>query len=149
MDIADLLIRESIRDTMARYNHAGDGGKYDAIVGCFIPDGELQIVGSESARGHGALLEFFSHVVASKRSEDHGPPPALTVLRHCVTNVLITVESPQRATVASYFHVITDIGLDHWGRYRDVFVPQAGGDRWLIQNRSVKTDAYAPDSLFH
>jgi hypothetical protein len=42
--------------------------------------------------------------------------------------------------------MITDIGLDHWGRYQDRFVPV--GDRWLLARRSVKTDGYAPGSFF-
>ena len=42
--------------------------------------------------------------------------------------------------------MITDIGLDHWGRYRDRLVPV--GERWLLAQRSVKTDGYAPGSFF-
>ena len=40
--------------------------------------------------------------------------------------------------------VITEIGLDHYGRYRDLFVPV--GDEWLIRHRFVSTDWAAPNS---
>ena len=63
-----------------------------------------------------------------------------------MTNLLIDVDDVQATTAASYFQVITDIGLDHWGRYRDRFAPVA--DRWLLVQRSVKTDGYAAASFF-
>ena len=48
--------------------------------------------------------------------------------------------------MSSYFLVITDIGTDHWGRYRDRFEPVE--DRWLIAHRQVTTDGYAAGSAF-
>ena len=41
---------------------------------------------------------------------------------------------------------VTDIGLDHWGSYRDEFSNVSG--RWIMTKRSVKTDAYMPNSFF-
>jgi hypothetical protein len=61
-----------------------------------------------------------------------------------VTNIRFTDVKPHQALVACYFTVVTEIGLDHYGRYRDVFVPV--DDRWLIQHRFVSTDWSAPDS---
>ena len=60
-------------------------------------------------------------------------------------NIRFLEVTPERALVASYFTVVTEIGLDHYGRYRDVFVP-ADGDQWLIEHRLVSTDWRAPDS---
>ena len=141
MNLLELLARESIRDTIARYNHAGDAGHYEAMVDCFARDGALHIVGGEVHCGHDALRHFFSSVSGlSDRLAQ------LTVLRHCVTNVLIELTSPTTATSRAYFQVLTDIGLDHWGSYRDEFT--AVGERWLIAKRSVKTDAYMPNSFF-
>ena len=34
--------------------------------------------------------------------------------------------------------MLTAVGLDHLGRYRDTFVPVGG--QWLIQHRFVSTD---------
>ena len=138
METWELVARECVRDTVARYNHAGDAGRFGTMVECFAPDGELVIVGSGSYTGHAALRAFFSGV--------GGTAPGFTYLRHCVTNLLIDVVDAQEATASSYFQVITDIGLDHWGRYRDRLVPV--GDRWLFAERSVKTDGYAAGSFF-
>jgi hypothetical protein len=140
VDLWELGVRESIRDTIARYNHAGDAGRFADMVACFTPAGTLTIVGGAVHRGHDELTAFFSGV---------GPAaPGFTHLRHCVTNVLIDVDVDvvDAATAASYFEVVTDIGLDHWGRYRDRFEPVGG--RWLLAERSVKTDGYAPNSYF-
>jgi hypothetical protein len=48
-------------------------------------------------------------------------------------------------SVSSYFAVHTDVGLDHWGRYRDVLVPVSG--RWLFAHRSIGVDGFADSSL--
>jgi len=40
--------------------------------------------------------------------------------------------------------VVTHIGLDHFGRYRDTLVPDGG--TWLIRHRKVSTDWAAPNS---
>ncbi len=144
MDNNELIIRESIRDTIARYNHAGDRGQYPEMVACFHADGALHIVDGDTHIGRTAMLAFFSSVAGSTRT-----PNNLTLLRHCVTNTLIEVTSTMSATANSYFQVLTNNGLDHWGRYRDAFGRDAQSGRWLIHHRSVKTDAYAPDSLFN
>ena len=139
MELWELVAREQIRDTVARYNRAGDTGRFAEMVECFAPNGMLTIVGESEHEGHTALRAFFAGVAESAR-------PGFTHLRHCVTNLTIDVDGPDEAQSTAYFQVITDIGLDHWGRYRDRFVPV--GDRWLIAERSVRTDGYAPNSFF-
>lgn len=49
------------------------------------------------------------------------------IVRHNVSNVLFTELRPGEARVRSYFTVVTHIGLDHCGRYRDLLVPDGGG----------------------
>ncbi len=139
VELWELTAREQIRDTLARYNLAGDRGRYDDMVGCFALDGALIIVGAAEHRGREALHQFFSSVGGTAHQN-------LTQMRHCVTNLVIDVDSPEHATAASYFQVITDVGLDHWGRYRDRLTPVGG--RWLLTERSVKTDGYSAASLF-
>ena len=53
--------------------------------------------------------------------------------------------TPEQARVGAYFTVFTDLGLDHYGRYRDTFVPV--DDRWLIRHRFVSTDWRAGNSV--
>jgi hypothetical protein len=71
-------------------------------------------------------------------------PATKRIVRHAITNVRFLEIDPHRALVASYFTVFTEIGLDHYGRYRDTFVPV--GDEWLIRHRFVSTDWSAPGS---
>lgn len=66
------------------------------------------------------------------------------IVRHNIANVRFTEVTPERAGAASYFTVFTESGLDHYGRYRDVFEPV--GDEWLIRHRFVSTDWRHPDS---
>jgi hypothetical protein len=49
------------------------------------------------------------------------------------------------AQVSCYFTVVTHVGLDHFGRYRDILVPDGG--IWRIRHRKVSTDWAAPDSV--
>ena len=55
MEQWELIARESIRDTVARYNHAGDSGRYDDMIGCFTVDGVL--AGTPTAIWPVSLLE--------------------------------------------------------------------------------------------
>ena len=54
-------------------------------------------------------------------------------------NPQIEFESETRATVRTYYQVLSTFGLDHWGRYLDEFAPVDG--RWLITHRREITDA--------
>jgi len=143
MELWELAARERIRDTLGRYNWSGDGLRLDDLAQTFCEDGELELRGSEPVRGRAAIVELLGGVVT-------GPSTAAAatgvkrIVRHNVTNVRFTDVTPQEARVACYFTVLTEIGIDHYGRYRDVFVPV--GDDWLIRHRFVSTDWRAPDS---
>jgi ketosteroid isomerase-like protein len=139
MELWELTAREQIRDTIARYNHFGDRGRYEEMVACFAPDGILIVHDEDRYEGRDALRAFFSGVAGTAR-------PGLTQLRHCLTNLMIDVHDPDTATTSAYFQVISDIGLDHWGRYRDRLVRAEDG--WLLAERSVRTDGYARGSFF-
>jgi hypothetical protein len=147
MELWELIARECIRDTIAAYNQSGDSGRFDEMVATFAPDGTIEIVGTRAGvhQGHDALRAFFTGVKAEPSASTDRRP---TVLRHCVTNTRIDVLSPTEATARSYFSVITDIGLDHWGTYRDRLAPTPEGERWLFTQRTVKTDGHAPGSYF-
>jgi hypothetical protein len=56
----------------------------------------------------------------------------------------IIANPSDRLPSTCYFTVVTQIGLDHFGRYRDTLVPD--GDAWLIKHRKVSTDWAAPNS---
>ena len=46
MTLDELIARECVRDTYARYNHAGDRGRIEELAACFTVDGILEVKGS-------------------------------------------------------------------------------------------------------
>ena len=140
IEVWELAIREAVRDTLARYNHAGDRGRVSELAEQFTPDGVLELHGGARMEGRAAIIEGLGGVVRGNKEAvaPGGPPP---VIRHHVSSVLIHDVTSERAEAASYFAVLTRDGLDHWGRYRDVLVPYDG--RWLLSHRLVRVDAFA------
>lgn len=140
MEMWELVAREQIRETLARYNWSGDAGRLDELAETFRPDGVLEIRGLKPLRGRAEIREFLGGVTGDLA----GGAGVKPVVRHNLTNLLITGLTAGRAQVSSYFTVLTHIGLDHFGRYRDTLVPDGGA--WLIEHRRVSTDWAAPDS---
>jgi hypothetical protein len=118
----------------------------------FCADGTLEIRDREPLRGRDAIIEFLSG--STEAGSDEARRNALKaravdsglrrIVRHNVSNIRFLELTPERAMVASYFTVFTEIGLDHYGRYRDTLVPVQ--DAWLIQHRFVSTDWRGPES---
>jgi SnoaL-like domain len=143
VELWELGARECIRDSLARYTWSGDALRLDELAETFCEDGELELRGRAPVRGRAAIVEFLGGV-ASGACAASGMSGVGRIVRHNVANIRFTEVTPRLARVASYFTVFTEIGLDHYGRYRDTFVPV--GDAWLIQHRFVSTDWHAPDS---
>lgn len=153
MELWELAARERIRDTLARYNWAGDAFRLDELALTFCEDGELEIRGLDPLPGRGAIVDYLSHGVRGNdeerraaRQRSAASAGVRRIVRHNVANVRFLELSPARAGVTCYFTVFTEIGLDHYGRYRDTFVPV--GDEWLIRHRFVSTDWRAAGSTF-
>ncbi|HKH52883.1 MAG TPA: nuclear transport factor 2 family protein [Mycobacterium sp.] len=143
MELWELAARERIRDTLARYNWSGDALRLDELAETFCEEGELELRGREPVRGRAAIVELLGGVVSAPNATAQASA-VKRIVRHNVTNIRFTDVRPDEARVACYFTVFTKIGLDHYGRYRDVFVPV--GDDWLICHRFVSTDWRAPNS---
>lgn len=141
MELWELVARERIRDTIARYSWSGDSLRLPELLEAFCDDGALEIRGGETLRGRDAIVDYLGGVGTRT-------PPAVSgakrIVRHNLANVRFVELTPERARVSSYFTVLTEIGLDHYGRYRDTFVPV--GDQWLIEHRFVSTDWRAEGS---
>ena len=150
MELWELTAREACRDTLAQYTHAGDRYLLEEFAAAFCEDGMLEIRGAAPLQGRAAIMERFGGTGEATRvrqaagAVDAGRPRR--VVRHSVTNVRFEAVSPTEATVASYFTVFTEIGLDHMGRYRDRLVPV--GERWLIAHRFVSVDWRSPDTTY-
>jgi hypothetical protein len=140
VELWELVARERIRDTLARYNGSGDAGRAEELAAAFAPDGVLQLRGGATARGRAEIRELIGGVAGAPPVE----PGVKRIVRHLLTNTRFTAVTPTEASVSSYFTVVTERGLDHSGRYRDTFVPV--GDEWLIAHRLASTDWIRPDT---
>jgi len=140
VEMWELVAREQIRDTLARYNWAGDAGRLDELAETFCADGVLEIRGLQPLRGRSEIVAFLGDVTGNITVSADVKP----IVRHNVANVLFTNVTRDQAQVSCYFTVVTHVGLDHLGRYRDSFV--SDGNTWLIKHRKVSTDWAAPDS---
>jgi 3-phenylpropionate/cinnamic acid dioxygenase small subunit len=135
----ELEARERIRETIAAYAHHVDGGRFDELVDLFAPDGVLEVEGEPAHRGRGAIRAFVTGTGRDLEA-DTGTPR----IRHHVTNVSIELDGPDRARARCYFLALTDLGVDHWGRYRDEL--GRDGETWRFVHRRVRTDGAAPGS---
>ena len=140
VEMWELAAREHIRDTLARYNWAGDAGRPEELAETFCTDGVLEIRGLQPLRGRSEIVGFLGGVTGKVAASADVKP----IVRHNVANVAFTNMTRDQAQVSCYFTVVTHIGLDHVGRYRDTFVPD--GETWLIKHRKVSTDWAAPNS---
>ena len=126
-----------IRDLLARYTYNGDRGRIEALAACFAEDGTLEYPGNH-ATGPAAIAAALAGGTGARN-------PALTFVRHHITNPLIELDS-DRAHARSYFTVHTDIGPDHSGTYSDTLVRTPQG--WRFAHRLVRVDWQSPGSLF-
>ena len=132
--------RDEIREVLARYNLSGDRGRLDELARCFAEAGVLEFEG-EILKGREAIRERLGRVAA-----DFGARSETRLLRHHLTTQQIEFTGPDSAQVTSYFLVVTDIGLDHWGRYRDDLLRTPEG--WLLGRRRVVVEGRAAGSHF-
>jgi SnoaL-like domain len=138
VELWELVAREQVRHTISSYTFGGDRGRLDELAAAFAPDGVLQIEADDVSTGREAIVERLSRVVAMNGHPSH--------MHHHISGTHFRSVTRSTIEVSSYFLVVTDIGPDHWGRYRDRFAPVE--DRWLIAHRRVITAGYAEGSAF-
>ena len=143
MDVWELQIRESVRQTLSDYTAATDGFDLHALAACFGRTGVLEFTGGTEPLTGAAAIEAGLGAALHTNSDPAGQKP--THVRHHVSSIRFTSVTHDRVEVSSYFAVHTDVGLDHWGRYRDVLIPV--GDRWLFAHRRIGVDAFSANSL--
>lgn len=139
MDVQELIAREEIRELVAGYAQLADGGRFDALLDLFADDATLEPGELPAVAGREALRAFFAGT-----GRDLVAATGRPLVRHHVSNLRIALTGPDAATGTCYFFVVTERGPDHWGRYRDRYVRTGG--RWRFQQRTVRTDGFAPGS---
>ena len=147
MTLDELLAREAIRATLAKCAQAGDSLRGEDYAGCFTEDGVLESepAGSAGFR-HGSRGEILAWQTAWRDAPTPATPRGAKFVRHNLTSSKVDLTGPDSATARSYFMVMTDIGPDHCGVYRDVF--HRTGEDWLIAHRRVRTEWWADNSHF-
>lgn len=143
MQTWELGVRESVRQTLADYTAATDRFDLPSLAACFSTDGVLEFSGGAQPLIGPEAIE--SGLAAAMDRPDERARAVPTHVRHHVSSIRFGAVAADRVEVSSYFVVYTDIGPDHWGRYRDVLVPD--GDRWAFSHRRIAVDAFAPGSL--
>jgi len=136
METWELVARESIRDLVARYNASGDAGRFETMLELFTDDAVL-VVPDGTHQGRENIRVFFESVAIG-----NGRRPGGRLIRHFTATHQIDVLDPDAARGRCYYQVLTDAGLDHWGRYVDRYRRTDAG--WRFQERRVSIDGTVP-----
>lgn len=137
MEHWELVARAAVAETVAQYAWLADSGRFEDLAGLFTADGVLEIEGERVLSGRGAIRAYLDDVAAHL-----GASTTVATIRHHTSNLTIDVRDAERARAACYFLVVTEAGVDHWGRYRDELV--ADGDVFRFVHRAVRTDGVTP-----
>jgi hypothetical protein len=138
VEMWEWIVRESVRQTIAACTAAGDRGRFADMAACFADDGVLQLDGAEPVQGRDAIVAMMQRVVLPEARPTHA--------HHHVSSTYFSHVTPDEVETSTYFTVMTDCGADHWGAYRDRFVPD--GERWLLASRSIRVYGFAEHSYF-
>ena len=140
----EALAHTAIRDTLARYNIAGDRLRVDDFIACFTPDGMLE-TGAYTLSGREEIHAWMTGMrPAGGLSAKPSRIPRF--VRHHLATCQIDLTGPHTATARTYWMVLTDIGPDHAGLYVDNFRCENGN--WLIAHRKARTEWFASESYF-
>ena len=136
MELWELLAREGIRDTVARYNSNGDTGRFAHVIDLFTSDAVMELTGA-TYTGLDQIITVFTGTQERV---------ATGYVRHMTATHQIDLIDETHATGRMYFQVLTPVGLDHWGRYVDEYRLDNG--RWKFSRRKVTIDGQMTNSTF-
>ena len=140
MTLEEMMDREAIRKTLAKYNTDGDRGRVDGFVATFTEDAVFESGGSFRCEGREAIRRWFGDLVGGggEPAAAQETPPARKLLRHPISTQMIEFTGPGSAKAQTYFNVYSNVGPDHIGCYHDEL--RKTGDGWLIAHRRIQTD---------
>jgi hypothetical protein len=132
VDLWELSAREQIRELLATHTYLQDSPRYADVLDLYDDDALLDVAGQPVRRVRD-VLRAASADAATRRAGGHR-----RTSWHHLSNVRIRLISRVAAESTASFVNIGDVGIDHWGRYRDELV--GDGDRWRITTRHVRID---------
>ncbi len=132
----EVIERETIRELLVRYVSLVDQGRYQEVAPLFAPDAILEVTDEEPSQG---AIEIEALLVRAGDSLRHHM--ASPILRHHLSSIVIDFVEPHQARTTGYFIAVTEIGPDHWGRYRDTLIRT--DDAWRIQRRLIQIEGFA------
>jgi hypothetical protein len=139
------IARVQIQHTMAIYCSSVDSGDPDGVASAFMPSARLELSSGTQAQGQEAIRSFYAAVIGPGRP-DRQPDGTIPLLRHNLTTSRVELLDQDRAQGWTYFMTLTRFGLDHAGRYLDMF--RRDGERWLIEDRRIVVEWYASPSWY-
>ena len=138
-DLESLVDRLAIEQLLSRYPFLVDRQRFEELSTLFTVDGVMEGPVGEPGLGRSGIAEFFRQ---SATKPITGRVPKL--MRHNVTSQQVELLGAGAAKADSYFVAITDVGPDHWGRYRDSISKVDGS--WLISRRTLVVDGFTEGS---
>jgi len=131
-----------IQHLIARYPVMSDLGKPTDVVRLYTAEGTLELPDGREARGHDAirdLLRGFHAGIAEDARTAH--------VRHHVTSHSSQSAGIDKATATTYFLVVTNSGIDHWGQWQDWLKRTLDGG-WRLHSRKVVVEGAVEGSWF-
>ena len=142
MEAWELDAREQIRDLVASYNAHGDRGRFDEVMALFADDAVMDVGDGRIYSGIDEIRTIFTETRESVNDRLGNDTNTPRYLQHHTAAPDITVEKSSTASGHAYFTVMTDAGVDHWGRYQDAYRVVDG--RWRFASRRVRVDGTTP-----
>ena len=142
MSTEEAMARSLIRDTLARYNIAGDSKDTAGFVDVFTEDAIFSSANFHF-EGKAAIDAFVKKWFFAVPKQ---PRPTAKFIRHNLTTTQIDFTGPNTANGLVYYYVLSDIGPDHSGHYVDKYRKEQG--RWLICQREALVEWCNPASVF-
>jgi hypothetical protein len=135
MEVWEIDAREQARDLVARYNACGDADLLDEMVALFARDAVMDVGAWGCHEGIEAIRSFFEGV---RRNPSQTEAGERRLIRHFTATHRIDVDSADGVRGQCYYQVLTNEGLDHWGRYVDVYGLEDA--RFRFKRRTVFVD---------
>jgi hypothetical protein len=128
----EIAARIRIAHLLSSYTYFGDTGQIDRFAALFAEDGVLEVAGRMST-GPAGIAAYARGV-----GGDFGSKPGFLPARHHVSSVYIELLDPEHAKATSCFSLVSGLGPDHWGRYKDQLVVRDGEWRFAYRNAIVE-----------